>query len=359
MQDAIVFGCGGYYRKKKGSICTRYNIIAFLDNGLSGKEPPKKCEDLFVYKPKSVQELPDVPIIVMVSDKYLIEVFNQLLSLHVSAERIIFGANLLPAVNVKEELLQKTEACIRARGRSLELHFGDNSISFSNEKEYKEAFRYLRACTNTYVKSLIQMPVAQAGKDFGGEYGTPVDRWYIERFLDSNRGYIHGDVLEIAESTYTYKFGTNIKQAYKLHVNGSDGCTKGNLANGEGIIPDMADCFICTQTLQFIYDIHSAVRNIHKLLRPGGVALITAHGISQIAMYSYRNWGEYWRFTEQSMRLLMEEVFEKDKIEICRYGNVKTAMAFLYGLCQEDLSLEDFEPKDEMFQLILGAVCVK
>ncbi len=117
--------------------------------------------------------------------------------------------------------------------------------------------------------------------------------------------------------------------------------------------------FSCTQTLQFIYDIHNAVRNIHELLHPGGAALITAHGISQIAMYSYRNWGEYWRFTEQSMRLLMEEVFDKDKIEIYRYGNVKTAMAFLYGLCQEDLSLEDFEPNDEMFQLVLGVVCVQ
>ena len=60
-----------------------------------------------------------------------------------------------------------------------------------------------------------------------------------------------------------------------------------------------------------------------------------------------------------SLRRLAEEVFDKNKINIVSYGNMKTAMCFLYGLCQENLKKEDFEQTDEMFQFVLGAVCIK
>ena len=38
---------------------------------------------------------------------------------------------------------------------------------------------------------------------FGLERGNPIDRYYIEKFLKENDRYIKGNVLEIAESTYS------------------------------------------------------------------------------------------------------------------------------------------------------------
>lgn len=146
-----------------------------------------------------------------------------------------------------------------------------------------------------------------------------------------------------------------------LHVVGwgADVHIQGNLETGEGIQENMFDCLICTQTIQMIYDIHSVVRNIKKLLRPGGAALITASGISQISRNDYDNWGEFWRFTKMSMQKLLEDVFPHDNTEISTFGNVKTAIGFLYGLCQNDLKKSDFEYNDEQYPLIVAAVCKK
>ena len=43
------------------------------------------------------------------------------------------------------------------------------------------------------------------------------------------------------------------------------------------------DCVICTQTLHVIYEVEGAVRTLHRMLKPGGVALVTVPGITQAA----------------------------------------------------------------------------
>ena len=99
----------------------------------------------------------------------------------------------------------------------------------------------------------------------------------------------------------------------------------------------------------------SVAANIHKILKPGGTALITAAGISYLSMYDYNNWGEYWKFTRQSMQRLFEKYFEKENIEVDTFGNSKIAMGMMYGLCREDFTCEDLDYCDEQFPLIVVA----
>ena len=42
---------------------------------------------------------------------------------------------------------------------------------------------------------------------WGYDRGTPVDRHYIENFLDANRSDVRGHVLEIGDASYTVRFG--------------------------------------------------------------------------------------------------------------------------------------------------------
>ena len=141
-----------------------------------------------------------------------------------------------------------------------------------------------------------------------------------------------------------------------LHVNGwGDNVIKTNLVTGEGIEEDMLDCLICTQTIQFIFDLDKAIKNIVRLLKTGGCALITAHGIAQISLYDYRNWGEYWRFTEKTFQKIAEGLDIKEYI-VNSYGNVKAATAMLYGMCYEDLPKSVFEYDDEQYPII---ICLK
>ena len=47
----------------------------------------------------------------------------------------------------------------------------------------------------------------QLSRDFGFDRGTPIDRYYIESFLSTHASDIRGHVLEVADNTYTRRFG--------------------------------------------------------------------------------------------------------------------------------------------------------
>ena len=42
---------------------------------------------------------------------------------------------------------------------------------------------------------------------WGFERGTPIDRWYIERFLDNHQECIGGRTLEVLEDLYASRLG--------------------------------------------------------------------------------------------------------------------------------------------------------
>jgi SAM-dependent methyltransferase len=194
------------------------------------------------------------------------------------------------------------------------------------------------------VRSAINAAIAQfgllrrlqpIGGNFGIERGGPIDRYYIEGFLRRHREDIRGAVLEAGGfAHYTRMFGGDrVTHADVLYPRpGYDGGTLvGNLETGEGL-PDAAfDCVILTQVLPFVYELKAAVAHTHRVLRPGGVLLATLPCIAQISPYDLEHWGEYWRFTEDSARLLVERAFG-ETVEVSSHGNVLVACAFLHGL---------------------------
>ena len=53
-----------------------------------------------------------------------------------------------------------------------------------------------------YLSHYLKLPMKPFCREFGFTEGTPIDRYYIECFLDKYRDDIFGDVVEIADSTY-------------------------------------------------------------------------------------------------------------------------------------------------------------
>ena len=181
---------------------------------------------------------------------------------------------------------------------------------------------------------------APISRCFGLDRGLPIDRYYIEAFLGRHVPDIRGRVLEIGDSTYTRRFGgPQVSRSDVLHAApGNTAATLiGDLATGEGIPQAAFDCTILTQTLQFIYDVPSAIRNVCRSLKPGGVVLATVPGISQISRYDMDRWGDFWRFTPLSARRLFQEAFPQEALSVKSYGNVLAAVAFLHGLATEEL----------------------
>jgi len=197
---------------------------------------------------------------------------------------------------------------------------------------------------------------------FGLERGTPIDRYYIEKFLAANSNHIKGNVLEIAESTYTKQFGGDkvTKKEILHYTNDNPEATIiGDLTKIESLPADRIDCFICTQTFNFIYDFKKAIGGAYHLLKKDGFLLATLGGISQISRYDMDRWGDYWRFTSLSALQSFEEIFGKGKVKVETYGNVLTAISFLEGISVEELSQKELDHKDENYQLLITVVAQK
>jgi hypothetical protein len=190
---------------------------------------------------------------------------------------------------------------------------------------------------------------------FGLDRGTPIDRYYIEKFLKASSGYIAGQVLEVGNSHYSKRFGGAGITCKVLHATEDNPAATvvGDLTDRTTLPGNITDCFICTQTLNFIFDVESAVAGIHHILKPGGVLLATVAGISQISRYDMERWGDYWRFTTASLEKLFKPVFP-GAVEIGIHGNSLAACAFLQGLAVEDLpDPRVLDETDPAYQLLL------
>ena len=191
---------------------------------------------------------------------------------------------------------------------------------------------------------------------FGFDRGQPVDRYYIDRFLDRHRADIRGRVLEIGESTYTKRFGGDrVSRIDVLHVRegNPDATIVADLAGGDQIPSDAFDCVLLIQTLHLIFDVSAAIRTLYRILKPGGVVLATFPGISQ---KSSDEWAEtwYWGLTARSTRRLFSAPFSTGEVEIETFGNVLACTAFLYGLASTELIPEELNYSDERYEMVIA-----
>ena len=198
--------------------------------------------------------------------------------------------------------------------------------------------------------------------NWGFERGTPIDRYYIEKFLEQNAAHIRGRVLEVAGNEYTKKYGGNRvdKSDILHHTDGNPRATIIADLTDPSQGPDaLFDCIICTQTLQFVYDVSAAVTSLHRFLKPGGILLMTVPGISQISPEDMESTGDYWRFTTATLQRLLSAEFAADDVSIESHGNVKSSIGFLHGIAATELPEEELLQSDLQFQLLLTAVVRK
>lgn len=195
---------------------------------------------------------------------------------------------------------------------------------------------------------------------FGTDRGAPIDRFYIEKFLNENRNYIKGSVLEIAESRYSRQFGNGVVTYEILHVEPKENATiVGDLTNPQTLPASKIDCFICTQVLNFIYDFNKAIEGAHHLLKPGGVILATVGGISPVSMYDSERWGHFWSFYPQGIERAFKDVFGEDNVQVSVYGNSLTAISFVKGIAHQELTLQELDYKDPDYPVSITIVARK
>jgi ubiquinone/menaquinone biosynthesis C-methylase UbiE len=193
---------------------------------------------------------------------------------------------------------------------------------------------------------------------YGNDRGTPICRYYIDNFLEKNKKLISGDCLEIMESRYTRKYGHDLNKTDILDIDlkNSRANIKGDLRKLDNIPDDTYDCIILTQTLQYIDDVALAVKECHRILKPGGKILVTVPAVGRIDPTSGFD-GDFWRFTAASMKHLFVPLFKKTEINY--HGNVLLTMGYLAGMSKEDFSKKELEYSDKNFPLLITALAIK
>jgi SAM-dependent methyltransferase len=198
-------------------------------------------------------------------------------------------------------------------------------------------------------------------REFGYDRGRPVDRYYIERFLDTHRRDVTGRTLEIGDDGYTRRFGddrTTQRDVLHLHGRNPAATIVGDLVDAPQIADATFDCIVLTQTLHLIYDVDRAVATIHRILRPGGVGLATFPGISQLSGDEWsRTWS--WGFDSRLASRLFASHFGEHNVSVEAYGNSLAAAAFLQGLATADLAPAQLNAEEDGCELLVAVRAVR
>ena len=196
--------------------------------------------------------------------------------------------------------------------------------------------------------------------NFGFDRGKPVDRRYIEDFLSRHAEDIKGRVLEIGDNTYTRQYGeARVTRSDVLHVSAENPSATlvGDLAEGQNLPSAAFDCIVLTQTLHLIYDMSRAAATLHRMLKPGGVLLVTVAGVSCIEQEP--NWAPLWTLSSTALRRLLGGAFGDDQVCVSAYGNVLAAVAFLHGLAESELRPAELDAHDPQYPVIVAARAVR
>jgi len=197
--------------------------------------------------------------------------------------------------------------------------------------------------------------------NFGYTRGVPVDRYYIENFLEKNARLIRGRVLEIGDNEYTIKYGgANVHKSDILHVDPNNPAATiiGDLSNLPQVNDEFFDCIILTQTLHLILNYANALNTCFRILKQSGALLITVPGITSIDKGEWKDsW--YWSFTPSSLKMILDEVFGTNNHKDEAFGNLISAIAFLYGMGKQEISSSDLDNYDSFYPVLLTACCIR
>ena len=199
MQKVIIFGTGKFFQNVESKLKQNYEIAAFLDNKVpAGEKVYYKNDSIPIYNPEDINKIEQYPIIIM--SRQFIDICIQLMQLGVCEDRILFGVSLFPQ-SVREQIVFADDECIKTEGSKFILYATDKAkYCFRAYEEYEEILikraREKERENNPYINLISNMPLIPASRTFGSERGKPIDRFYIEKFLEENKEYILGDTLE-------------------------------------------------------------------------------------------------------------------------------------------------------------------
>ncbi len=219
--------------------------------------------------------------------------------------------------------------------------------------------RMLRPKSGYFLFRVPKRRLEPISSKFGYDRGMPVDRFYIEQFLEEVKNHIRGACLEITDNAYTKRFGgdrVTKSDVVDIDRKNPHATIYADLRDMSREIPDASfDTVIATHTFGVIDDFESAIRECARILKPGGSLIATVSSLGVAADPELA----FWRFTKASARFVFGKYFDEKDLQVKAFGNVLSGQAFWVGLAAEELSPQELSVADERYPIIIGILAKK
>lgn len=181
-----------------------------------------------------------------------------------------------------------------------------------------------------------QRPVDAA---FGFLRGTPIDRYYLLRFMDAIRGRVTGDMVELGgtDGRRANRRFPGVTSYHNVDIDPRPGVTiVGDLHAASLIAPASADAIVAFNVLEHCVEPWVVVENMRRWLRPGGQAFCMVPNAQRI----HESPQDYWRPTPGGLGSLFRAYAGH---EVFRYGNPASLIASYLGIAAEELRQDELD----------------
>jgi SAM-dependent methyltransferase len=183
-----------------------------------------------------------------------------------------------------------------------------------------------------------------------------ISRAYIDRFVEKNCTDIKGHAVEIRDPLYSKRYPEQITALDIVDVDDEleEVTIVADLTDLHNVLSGTFDVAIVTQTLQYIFDVQQAVVELHRVLAPGGVLLMTVPAAEKMRMLGGFE-HDCWRFTVRSVRQLLSAFVD---VEVESFGNCLAAIGVYRGVPASRLGRRLWL-QDPLFPVVVGARALK
>ncbi|HEX7140743.1 MAG TPA: class I SAM-dependent methyltransferase [Vicinamibacterales bacterium] len=187
-------------------------------------------------------------------------------------------------------------------------------------------------------------------ENFGFDRGTPIDRYYLHRFLEQHTALITGNILEVQTDSYTRRFGHDVARSdtFDIVPNFNPTFLCDFTAKDCAVPAATYDCVLLPNTLPHFRNLDGGIAQVRRVLRPGGTLLASAAGIIPLT----GDVPDYWRFSPDGWRERLAAALPGATIEVDGHGNCLAAMASQLGLALEELTDAELDVVDPRFPVL-------
>jgi hypothetical protein len=187
--------------------------------------------------------------------------------------------------------------------------------------------------------------------DYGYSRGTPIDRYYLNRFIEEIRDEVTGNTLEIGGAKQNQQlYGFSRANPYRaLDMKAKTGVDiVGDVHNPDLCRNNSLDSIIIFNVLEHCERPWVVVDNIHNWLKERGKVFCMVPTAQRI--HGAPN--DFWRILPDAMGTLFSKF---SALKLLSYGNPITTISSLMGIAAEELSREDLESLNNEYPV---ATCV-